>query len=108
MKKYVLCVTNPRNAFFAAVACAILGSASPASAVAISTTFNINANGTLTANTGNVTTATTITPGAPNVVGAILTDNTGLISGTTTVGLTSPTPVTLGATFTKTYTTGVG
>jgi hypothetical protein len=107
MKKYVLCVTNPRNVFIAAVACAILGGASPASAAAISTTFNFVAFGTFTANTGDVTTATTITNGAPNEVSTIISDNTGLVSGQA-VTITNPTPVTLGAAFTKTFTTALG
>ena len=112
MKKYVLCVTNPRNVFIAAVACAILGGASPASAVAISTTFNFVPNGTLTANTGDGTTATSISSGAPDSVTSIITDNTGLAPGFpgpgTVITLTSPTPVTLGAAFTKSYTTALG
>jgi hypothetical protein len=108
MKKYVLCVTNPRNALFAGVACAILGAASPASAVAISTTFNFVPTTTLTSNTGNVTTAATITSGAPDLVTSIVTDNTGLVTLSTVIGLATPTPVTLNSTFTKTFTTALG
>ena len=54
-----------------------------ASAVPISTTFNFIPTTTLTADTGNVTTATTITSGAPLKVTSIITDNTGLVSGQT-------------------------
>jgi len=81
---------------------------SPASAVLINTAFNFVPTGTLTANTGDVTTAATITPGAPDLVTSIVTDNTGLISGVTIVSLTSPTPVTAGSTFTKSWTTALG
>ena len=88
--------------FFAAMAVA-----GPALAVPIQTAFNFVPFGTLTANTGDVTTATTITSGAPDVVTTILFDNTGLVSGQE-VTLTSPTPTTLGAVFTKTFTTVLG
>src|SRR5947207_2117237 len=91
----------------AAAAVALLG-ATPALAVPIATTFNFVPFGTLTANTGDVTTATTITPGAPDRVTTIITDNTGLISGTTIITLTDPTPVTLGAAFQKQFTTALG
>jgi hypothetical protein len=102
-------VVNSRHALMAAVASAALIAASPALAdTIISTTFNINGNGTFTADTGNILTATTITPGAPNVVAGIVTDNTHLVSGTTIVTLTDPTPVTLGSIFTKTFTTDLG
>jgi hypothetical protein len=101
-------VVNSRHALMAAVACAALIAASPALADTISTQFNFVPFGTLTANTGDVTTATTITPGAPDKVTSILLDNTGLVSGTTIVTLTDPTPVTLGASFTKSFTTSLG
>jgi hypothetical protein len=80
---------------------------SAANAVPISTEFNFVPTGTLTANTGDVTTATTITSGAPNLVTSIVSDNTGLVTGTN-IALTSPTPVTLGSTFTKSWTTALG
>ncbi|MBV9812575.1 MAG: PEP-CTERM sorting domain-containing protein [Acetobacteraceae bacterium] len=76
-------------------------------ATPIMTTFNFVPFGTLTANTGDVQTAATITSGAPDEVTTILMDNTGL-TPTAAVTLTSPTPVTLGATFTKTFTTTLG
>lgn len=80
---------------------------SAANAIPINVAFNFVPTGSLSANTGDVTTATSITPGAPDVVTGILTNNVGLVSGQT-VTLTSPTPTTLGATFTKSFTTSLG
>ena len=88
-------------------AAATLALSTPAFAVPINVIFNFVPTGTLTANTNNVTTATTITAGAPDQVTAILANNINLISGQT-VTLQSPTPVTLGGTFTKTFTTSAG
>ncbi len=82
--------------------------AGAASAIPVLTQFNIAALGPLTADTGDVLTATTITNGSPDVVGAIQTDNTGLISGQTTLLSPLNLPVTLGGTFTKTFTTPLG
>jgi hypothetical protein len=101
-------VVNSRHALMAAVACAALIAASPALADAISFQFNFVPFGTVEADTGDVTTATTITSGVPDqvtVVGAI--NNTGLVSGQL-IDLTSPTPVTKGATFTKIFVTPLG
>src|SRR5215831_12547749 len=78
-----------------------------ANAIPISAAFNFVPTGTLTANTGDVTTATTITSGAPDVVTSIIQNNVNLVTGQT-VTLTSPTPVTVGATFTKSFTTSLG
>jgi len=78
-----------------------------ANAIPISVAFNFVPNGTLTANTGDVTTATTITSGAPDTVTQILQNNVMLAAGQA-INLTSPTPVTLGATFTKSFTTALG
>jgi hypothetical protein len=89
----------------AALALSLVGSA--ANAIPISVGFNFVPTGTLTANTGDVTTATTITSGAPDIVTTILQNNIQLASGTT-IAITSPTPVTLGSTFTKSFTTPVG
>ena len=97
-----------RNALLATVVAAAALGVSPAWAVPISTTFNFVPFGVLTANTGDITTATSVTSGAPDMVTAIMTDNTGLISGTTIIGLTNPTPTTLGANFTKIFTTALG
>jgi hypothetical protein len=84
---------------------AVMGTAS---AVPINTTFNFVPTTGLTANTGNVTTATSITSGAPLLVTSIVTDNTGLFALISHVSLTNPTPVTLGATFVKSWTTLLG
>jgi len=84
-----------------------LAFAGAASAIPITTIFNIAALGAFTADTGSVLTATTITNGAPDVVGFITSDNTGLVTGQA-ISLTTPTPVTLGATFTKTWQTALG
>jgi hypothetical protein len=101
-------VVNSRYTLMGAVACAALIAASPALADIIQTQFNFAATQALVSDTGNITTATTITPGAPDVVTSILSDNTGLVSLTTIVSLTDPTPVTLGASFTKQFTTALG
>jgi hypothetical protein len=85
----------------------ILG-AGAAQATPISTVFNFTATGQPIADTGNVTTATTITSGAPDVVTSIISDNTGLVFLTTIISLTDPTPVLLGSQFTKTWTTALG
>src|SRR5437763_16668044 len=95
-----------RNALGTVLAVAALGAA-PAWAIPIQVGFNFVPTGTLTANTGDVTTATTITSGAPDVVTQILSNNIALISGQI-ITLTSPTPVTLGSTFDKTFTTIFG
>ena len=88
-------------------ACATSANATPISAV-----FNFVPNGTLTADTGNILTATTITSGAPDTVTSIIMNNIGLVGGSpgpgTAITLTSPTPVTLGQTFTKSFSTADG
>jgi hypothetical protein len=93
---------------------ASLAFAGTASAVPIATTFNfvptgglITDTGSSIADPGSVATATTITSGAPDIATGIVTDNTGLV-GAQLIGLTSPTPVTVGSSFTKSYTTGLG
>jgi hypothetical protein len=95
-----------RNALLVGVAGAALG-ASPAMAVPIQVAFNFVPTGTLTANTGDVTTATTITSGSPLQVGAIILNNIGLAAAAP-VTLTSPTPIQVGNTFTKTFQTTMG
>src|SRR5205085_2477929 len=89
------------GAMAAALAVAAMSSAQ---AIPISVEFNFVPNGTLTANTGDVTTATNITPGTPDTVTSILANNIGLVTGQT-ITLTSPTPVALGSSFTKSFTT---
>ena len=100
-----------RNAFTRFVALATVATglafAGSASAIPIFVGFNFVPTGGLTANTGDVTTATTITSGAPDIVTQILFNNIGLTSGQT-ITLTSPTQVTLGSTFDKTFTTALG
>jgi hypothetical protein len=79
-----------------------------ANAVPIDIEFNFVPTGTLTASPGgNVATATTITSGAPDIVESIVRNNIGL-TPLQLIALTSPTPVTLGSTFTKSFTTGLG
>jgi hypothetical protein len=78
-----------------------------AHAIPINVEFNFVPFGNLTANTGSVTTATTISSGAPDSVTQIVANNIGLTSGTV-ITLTDPTPVTLGSIFTKTFATVFG
>src|SRR5437763_16020731 len=96
-----------RSSLGGVLAVAALGVVSPAWAIPIEVAFNFVPTGTLTANTGDVTTATTITSGAPDIVTQILQNNVGLVSGQT-ITLTSPTPVTPGSSFTKSFTTALG
>ena len=100
-------LSSLRNAVLSTVMTVAALSASPAWAIPIEAAFNFVPTGTLTANTGDVTTATTITSGAPDIVTVILLNNIGLVAGQTIV-LTSPTPVTVGSTFTKSFTTPLG
>ena len=79
-----------------------------ASAVAIQTAFNFVPFGTLTANMGgDVTAATLMAGGAPYLISTILFDNTG-IAPFGMVSLSDPMPLTIGASFTKTFTTALG
>lgn len=91
----------------AAIGMVAMTGATPASAIPIDVSFNFVPTGSFTANTGDVTTATTISGGSPFLVTVILTNNIGLIAGQT-LSLTDPMPVTLGAVFTKTFTTAQG
>jgi PEP-CTERM motif len=82
-------------------------------AIPIQIQFNFVPTGTLTPAPGNdITTATTVTSGAPDLVTTILQNNVGLVPGVpgpgTIINLTSPTPITLGSTFTKSFTTAMG
>jgi hypothetical protein len=92
----------------AAVACAALIAASPALADTIEAVFKFVPTGTLTADTGDVTTANTITSGVPELITSIITNNIDLSASTTIISLTSPTPVTMGATFMKVFDTAFG
>jgi PEP-CTERM motif len=100
-------LSSLRNALLSTVVAVAAFSAAPAWAVPISAVFNFVPNATLTANTGDVTTAATITSGAPDTVTSIMLNNVGLVTGQA-ITLTSPTPVTLGSTFTKSFTTPSG
>ena len=91
-----------------AIAAAATTFAGSASAIAIDVGFNVAALGAFTANTGDVTTATTITNGAPDVVGAILNNNIGLTSGTPVFLLPTALGVSVGSIFTKEFTTAMG
>src|SRR5262249_1833693 len=91
----------------AAAACVTMLMGSAADAIPINIGFNFVPTGTLTADTGDVTTATSITAGAPDVVTSIIANNVNLVTGQA-ISLTSPTPTTLGATFTKSFTTSLG
>ena len=90
---------------FAAAATTFAGSAS---AAFIDIGFNFVPTGTLSANTGDVTTATTITTGAPLVVTAIIANNVGLTFLQNVSLAPDPLTVGLGTTFTKTFTTALG
>ena len=75
--------------------------------------FNVAAIGSFTADTGDVTNANTITSGAPNLAGFVLSNNVGLAPGQSISllsfpGATSALGVNLGNMFTKTFTTSMG
>lgn len=89
-------------------AAALVVGAGSAMAVPISVTFNVAALGSFTADTGDVTTATTITNGAPTVVGAILANNIGLLAGQSVTLSPNPLGVKVGDVFTKEFTTAFG
>ena len=91
-----------------AVAAAATTFAGTASAIPIIVGFNVAALGAFTADTGDVTTANTITNGAPNVVGAIIANNIGLTSGTPVFLLPTALGVNVGNVFTKQFTTALG
>ena len=91
-----------------AIAAAATGFVGSASAIPIDISFNVAGLGTFTADTGDVTTALTITPGSPNVIGAVLTSNIGVVSGQTVVLLPDPMGVRLGDIFTKSFDTSFG
>jgi hypothetical protein len=94
--------------YLSALAVAATVFAGSASAVPVTIQFNVAALGAFTANTGDVTTALTITNGAPNLVGFIQQDNLGLVAGQAVTLAPNPMGVTLGSVFTKTFTTAAG
>ena len=79
----------------------------PAAGTTIQTRFSFLAANAPTADTGDITTATTATAGSPVNVSSITTDNTGLTNGQALV-LMSPTPLTVGATFLVIWSTALG
>lgn len=91
-----------------AVTSAAAALATPASAIPIEAIFNVAALGGFTADTGDVTTANTITSGAPNLVAAIVSNNVGLIPGQSILLSPNPMGVTIGSVFTKEFTTALG
>jgi hypothetical protein len=89
-----------------------LAFAGAASATPIAVAFNFVPFGSFDCNgaapgPGNITTATSCTSGAPLLVSTILLNNVGLVSGQG-LAITDPTPLTLGAEFTKTFSTALG
>lgn len=91
-----------------AVTSAAAALSTPASAIPIEAIFNVAALGSFTADTGDVTTANTITSGAPNLVGAIVSNNVGLVAGQSITLSPDPMGVTIGSIFTKEFTTALG
>ncbi|WP_273702959.1 hypothetical protein, partial [Candidatus Accumulibacter vicinus] len=91
-----------------AVTSAAAALSTPASAIPIEAIFNVAALGSFTADTGDVTTATTITNGAPTLVGAIVSNNVGLVAGQLITLSPDPMGVTIGSIFTKEFTTALG
>ena len=88
----------------AAAATVFTGSAS---AIPVDLIFNVAALGAFTADTGDVTTANTISDGSPDVAAAIVNNNVMLVGGQT-ISLSNPLGVTLGSVFTKSFTTSLG
>jgi hypothetical protein len=94
--------------YLSAVALAATAFAGTASAVPITVQFNVVGLGAFTADTGDVTTATTITAGAPNFAAFVQLDNIGVTAGLPIILAPDPLGVTLGSVFTKTFTTPLG
>lgn len=86
--------------FLAASAAALVASIGTANAVAIDAQFNVATVGTLTADNGSVTTATTINDTDVDFVAAIVSNNIGLASFQPVVFATQPMGVFVGDTFT--------
>ena len=90
-----------------AVAAAATVFTGSASAIPVDLIFNVAALGAFTADTGDVTTANTISDGSPDVAAAIVNNNVMLVGGQT-ISLSNPLGVTLGSVFTKSFTTAKG
>src|ERR1700737_5337142 len=100
-KEMMMRISSLRTALLSTVMAVAAVSASPAWAIPIQVAFNFVPNGTLTsAPVNDITAATTVTSGAPDTATPLILNNIGLTTGQT-INLTSPTPVTLGAAFTK-------
>ena len=91
-----------------AVTAATAALATPASAIPIQAVFNVAALGSFTADTGDITTANTITNGAPNLIGAILLNNINLDSGDPVTLFPIAMGVQIGDKFEKEFTTDLG
>jgi len=91
-----------------AVAAAATTFAGTASAIPVDAIFNVAGLGAFIADTGDVTTANTITNGAPDLVGAIISSNIGLVSGLSVALSPDPVGVRVGDVFTKEFTTAFG
>lgn len=91
-----------------AVAAAATAYAGSASAIPIQAIFNVASLGAFTADTGDVTTANTITVGSPNLVGFVQASNIGLVTGGTVILLPDAMGVQVGDEFTKEFSTDEG
>lgn len=91
-----------------AVAVAAASFAGTASAIPMNLIFNVATVGTMTANTGNVATATSISDSGPDFVGAIALNNIGLTTFLPVYFAPSAMGVTVGSMFTKTFSTALG
>ena len=92
-------------------AAALVATAGSAMAVPISVGFNFVPFGTITGNNGDITTSTTASNSGSYAINGIdntNTTNNANVTGLQAITLTNPVPLTLGATFTKTFTTSVG
>ena len=91
-----------------AVAAAATVFAGSASAIPISVEFNVFATSSFVADTGDITSASTITSGAPNGVGAIVANNINLVSFTNVSLSPGALGVNVGNVFTKQFSTSFG
>lgn len=96
-----------------ALAAAAITFAGSASAIPIQAAFNVAALGSFAADTGDVTTANTITNGAPNVLAAIVANNINMLGGESISllsfpGGTNALGVNIGDVFTKQFSTSMG
>jgi hypothetical protein len=94
--------------YLSAVAVAATLFAGSASAVPIVAQFNVLGTGFFIADTGNLSTATTISNGAPNLIGAVQLSNIGVLAGSTAILSPALLGVTIGSVFTKEFSTAEG